>query len=103
MDVDWFGHSCLRLREGGLTIITDPYDKSIGYNLPRLRADIVTVSHDSPGHAAVSAVKRDGKTLTRPGEYEIGGTFHHRDSDLARVGYGRRGEGRKHGLRLRVR
>ena len=75
MDVDWFGHSCLRLREGGLTIITDPYDKSIGYNLPRLRADIVTVSHDSPGHAAVSAVKREGKTLTRPGEYEIGGVF----------------------------
>ncbi len=75
MDVDWFGHSCLRLREGGVTIITDPYDKSIGYNLPRLRADIVTVSHDSPGHAAVTAVKRDGKTLTRPGEYEIGGVF----------------------------
>jgi L-ascorbate metabolism protein UlaG (beta-lactamase superfamily) len=75
MDIDWFGHSCLRLREGGITIITDPYDKSLGYNLPRLRADIVTVSHDSPDHATVTAVKGEGKTLMRPGEYEIGGVF----------------------------
>lgn len=75
MDIDWYGRSCFRLREGGMTIVTDPYDKSSGYNLPRLRADIVTVSHSSPEHAAVSAVKNEGKTLSRPGEYEIGGVF----------------------------
>jgi L-ascorbate metabolism protein UlaG (beta-lactamase superfamily) len=75
MDIDWYGHSCFRLREAGVTIVTDPYDRSIGYSLPRLRADIVTVSHDAPGHAAVSALKVEGKTLTRPGEYEIGGIF----------------------------
>jgi L-ascorbate metabolism protein UlaG (beta-lactamase superfamily) len=75
MDIDWYGHSCFRLREAGVTIVTDPYDKSVGYTLPRLRADIVTISHDSPGHAAVSAVKVEGKTLTRPGEYEISGVF----------------------------
>jgi L-ascorbate metabolism protein UlaG (beta-lactamase superfamily) len=76
MDIDWFGHSCFRLREGGVTVITDPYDKSIGYNMPRLRADIVTVSHEAPGHSGgVSAVRKDAKVLTRPGEYEIGGIF----------------------------
>jgi L-ascorbate metabolism protein UlaG (beta-lactamase superfamily) len=75
MDIDWYGHSCFRLREAGVTIVTDPYDKSVGYTLPRLRADIVTISHDSPGHAAVSAVKVEGKTLNRPGEYEISGVF----------------------------
>ena len=51
MDIDWYGQSCFRLREGGVTVVTDPYDKSIGYTLPRLRADIVTISHDAPGHA----------------------------------------------------
>ena len=75
MDIDWFGHSCFRLREGGVTIITDPCDKGIGYTLPRLRADIITVSHDAPGHAAVSAVKGEPKVLTRPGEYEVKGVF----------------------------
>lgn len=75
MDIDWFGQSCFRLREGNLTIITDPYDKSIGYTLPRLRADLVTVSHDAPGHANAAAIKGDPKVLTRPGEYEVKGVF----------------------------
>lgn len=75
MDIDWFGQSCFRLREGNLTVVTDPYDKSIGYVLPRLRADVVTISHDAPGHANAAAVKGDPKVLTRPGEYEIRGLF----------------------------
>ncbi|MCX7706996.1 MAG: MBL fold metallo-hydrolase [Anaerolineae bacterium] len=75
MDIDWFGQSCFRIREGAVTVVTDPYDKSIGYTLPRLRADIVTVSHDAPGHANAAAVKGDPKVLTRPGEYEIKGVF----------------------------
>ena len=75
MDIEWYGQSCFRLREGGVTIITDPYDKSIGYTLPRLKADIVTVSHDAPGHAAASAVKGEPKVLDRPGEYEVKGVF----------------------------
>ncbi len=75
MDIDWFGHSCFRLRESGVTIITDPYDKSIGYTMPRTRADIVTVSHAAPGHAAIGAVKGDYKVLNKPGEYEIKGAF----------------------------
>ncbi|OQA40131.1 MAG: metal-dependent hydrolase [Chloroflexi bacterium ADurb.Bin325] len=75
MDIDWYGQSCFRLREGSVTIVTDPYDKSIGYNLPRLRADLVTCSHDAPGHSNASAVKGDPKVLTRPGEYEVKGVF----------------------------
>lgn len=75
MDIDWYGQSCFRLREGNVTIVTDPHDKSIGYTLPRLRADIVTVSHDAPGHANAAAVKGEPKVLTRPGEYEIKGIF----------------------------
>jgi L-ascorbate metabolism protein UlaG (beta-lactamase superfamily) len=73
--MDWFGQSCFRIREANVTAITDPYDKSIGYSLPRMRADIVTVSHDAPGHSAVSAVKGEPKVLSRPGEYEVKGVF----------------------------
>lgn len=75
MDIDWFGQSCFRIREGGVTLVTDPYDKGIGYVLPKLRADIVTVSHDAPGHANASAIKGDPKVLMRPGEYEVKGVF----------------------------
>ena len=75
MEIEWYGQSCFRLREGASTIITDPYDKSIGYTMPKLRADLVTVSHEAPGHASVAAVKGEPKVLNRPGEYEVKGVF----------------------------
>lgn len=75
MDIEWYGQSCFRIKEGSFTLITDPYDKTIGYSLPKgLKADVVTISHDAPGHAAVGQVKA-GKVLTRPGEYEVKGVF----------------------------
>lgn len=75
MEITWYGHACFRLREREVTIITDPYDKAIGYMPPRLRADIVTVSHASPGHNNVAAIKGNPKVFTGPGEYEVGGVF----------------------------
>jgi L-ascorbate metabolism protein UlaG (beta-lactamase superfamily) len=76
MEITWYGHACFRLRErGGPTIVTDPYDASIGYSLPRLRADIVTVSHDHGDHNYVQGVRGGPKVLTTPGEYEVRGVF----------------------------
>jgi L-ascorbate metabolism protein UlaG (beta-lactamase superfamily) len=40
-----------------------------------LKADIVTISYNSPGHNFISAVKGDPHPITGPGEYEIGGVF----------------------------
>lgn len=77
MEITWYGLSCFRLTERGLaTVVTDPYDAEVvGYSPLRLRADIVTVSHDTPGHNHVEAVKGARHVLTGPGEYEIGGVF----------------------------
>lgn len=77
MEITWYGHSCFRLTERGLaTVVTDPYDyRQVGYESLKLKADIVTVSHESPGHSFLSAVKGDYYTINGPGEYEIGGVF----------------------------
>ncbi|MEW5868017.1 MAG: MBL fold metallo-hydrolase [Chloroflexota bacterium] len=77
MEITWYGLSCFRLTERGMaSIVTDPYDhNATGYEALKLKADIVTVSHDAPGHNFVSAVKGRNNTLTGPGEYEIGGVF----------------------------
>ncbi len=76
MEITWYGHSCFKLHVKGLTIVTDPYDSSvIGYNLPRIRANVVTVSHDHPGHNYVRGIKGKPKVIDGPGEYEIGGAF----------------------------
>jgi L-ascorbate metabolism protein UlaG (beta-lactamase superfamily) len=57
-------------------VVTDPYDnKSIGYDSLKLRSDIVTVSHDAPGHNNTDAVKGTAHVIDGPGEFEIGGVF----------------------------
>jgi L-ascorbate metabolism protein UlaG (beta-lactamase superfamily) len=76
MEITWFGHSCFRMMERGMaSVVTDPYDDSLGYPALRLKADIVTVSHAAPGHSHIEGVKGEKRALTGPGEYEIGGVF----------------------------
>ena len=77
MEITWYGLSCFRLTERNMaTVVTDPFDHHVaGYEPLKLRGDIVTVSHDAPGHNFVSAVKGREHVLTGPGEYEIGGVF----------------------------
>lgn len=77
MEINWYGHSCFRLTERNYaTVVTDPYDsKSIGYDPLKLRSDIVTVSHDAPGHNNTDAVKGSSHVIDGAGEFEIGGVF----------------------------
>jgi L-ascorbate metabolism protein UlaG (beta-lactamase superfamily) len=77
LEITWYGHSCFRLTERGMaTVVTDPYDsKQLGYEPLKLKADIVTVSNDTPGHNYLNAVKGEVQPITGPGEYEIGGVF----------------------------
>jgi L-ascorbate metabolism protein UlaG (beta-lactamase superfamily) len=77
MEITWYGHSCFRLTERNfVTVVTDPYDsKIIGYDPLKLKAEIVTISHDAPGHNNSDAVKGTSHVLTGPGEFEIGGVF----------------------------
>lgn len=77
MELTWYGHSCFRMVERGLAaVVTDPYDDSLGYPALKLKADIVTVSHDAPGHNHLEAVKgAEAHTITGPGEFEMGGVF----------------------------
>ena len=77
MEITWYGHSCFRLTERSYaTVVTDPFDsKSIGYDSLKLRSDIVTVSHDAPGHSNTDAVKGTSHVIDGAGEFEIGGVF----------------------------
>ncbi len=75
MDIQWYGHSCFRMRGASGTVIADPYGPGVGYKLPRIRADIVTVSHDHPGHNAVGTVQGEPYVIDGPGEYEVHGVF----------------------------
>jgi len=77
MEITWYGHACFRIAERGLaTVVTDPYNsQETGFAPLKLKADIVTVSRNLPGHNFVSGVKNDTYIIDGPGEYEIGGVF----------------------------
>jgi len=61
------------------TVVTDPYNhKDIGYKELDVSADIITISHDDPGHNFSDAVRKrksELHVLNGPGEYEIGQVF----------------------------
>jgi len=77
MEITWYGHSCFRLTERNYaTVVTDPFDhKLVGYGQLKLKAEIVTISHDAPGHNNSDGVKGTTHVLTGAGEFEIGSVF----------------------------
>ena len=76
MEISWYGLSCFRITERQhATVITDPFDASIGLNVPKLKGDIVTTSHAAGGHNNAAAVPGHLHVLSGPGEYEIGNVF----------------------------
>lgn len=85
-DIQYLGHSCFRLRGRDGIVLTDPFDRSVGVDIGKPNAHIVTVSHAHPDHANAAAVRPAREkvfTIQGPGEYEVGGilisgvrTFH---------------------------
>lgn len=76
MEITWHGLSCFRLKERNLAaVVTDPYGGDLGLPPLKLRADVVTISHDASGHNYADAVSGYEFALIGPGEYEIGGVF----------------------------
>jgi L-ascorbate metabolism protein UlaG (beta-lactamase superfamily) len=76
MELTWYGLSCFRITERKLaTIVTDPYDSDLGLPSLKLKADVVTSSHNAKGHNCVKAVSGWQHALSAPGEYEIGNVF----------------------------
>ena len=75
MEIVWLGHSCFRIRGKEATIVTDPFDKTLGYPVRKPTASIVTVSHNHPQHSFVDGVAGSPRVVSRPGEYDIANVF----------------------------
>lgn len=75
MIVEYFGHSCFRLRGKQDTIVIDPF-KDIGLSLPEFdNIDIVAISHSHFDHSNKDAVKGNYKLVEGAGEYDIKNIF----------------------------
>jgi L-ascorbate metabolism protein UlaG (beta-lactamase superfamily) len=94
--VRWHGHSCFEVSSEALTVVTDPHDgKSIGIQPPKVRGDVVLVSHDHFDHSAVRIVEKPGtsRVLVDPRPVDLEGfrvrgvpTYHDVNGGLSRGG-----------------
>jgi len=51
VSITWIGQSCFNVGiPGGTTVVTDPPVASVGYTLPPLNADVVTITHNHTDH-----------------------------------------------------
>ncbi len=76
MELTWLGHSCFRVRSHRATLVLDPFSPTLGYPMSTdLSAQIVTLSHDHPGHNNAAAVTSTLRVLRLPGEYQVSGTL----------------------------
>ena len=75
MEITWYGYSCFRIIERGQTsVLTDPYHPTLDLAELRIKADLITISHDRASHQAEQI--RDVKyIIAGPGEYELGELF----------------------------
>lgn len=74
MKLQWLGHSCFKIAlNDGRTIVTDPYDDTVGYPPLHVKADIVLSSHGHFDHNCFAAVEGDPEIINAPGEYVRGG------------------------------
>ena len=57
MQITWYGHSCFSVKNGKVSIVTDPHDgKTMGLKTPDVSADIVLMSHDHYDHNASDVI-----------------------------------------------
>lgn len=68
MLLKWYGHACFGMNfSGGPDVVTDPFDKSVGYPLCTAKADIVTTSHNHGDHNFIASVGGEPTRLNRAG------------------------------------
>ena len=77
MEITYLGHASFKLRGKTGTVVTDPFDsKYVGFDFPKVSADIVTVSHHHPDHDNLKAIsgtvrRPEPFIIDAPGEYEL--------------------------------
>ena len=63
--IRWHGHSCFEF-SNGMTLVIDPHDgASIGISPPKVKADVILVTHDHFDHNQTRVVEKEGSIVVR--------------------------------------
>ena len=83
MTITWFGHSCFRIESkegpstgsGQVSVLIDPFSKDIGLKPPRIKDNLVLVTHNHYDHNNVEGANPEAMIINGPGEYEKQGIY----------------------------
>ncbi len=79
MEILWHGHSFFEIEtkteKGKIKVAIDPFSPEIGLKAPKVRADLLLISHDHFDHNYKEAIEGNYFLIDKPGEYEVGGVF----------------------------
>lgn len=74
MKIEYLGHSCFKLTEStGTSVVCDPYSSEVGFKMPKVAADAVTVSHRHYDHCAVENVGGNPVVIEKENSYSLPG------------------------------
>lgn len=72
MKIKWLGHSCFKITsKKGIRILTDPFDDNVGYRVPSVESDIVTLSHGHYDHNFIDCVSGNFEVITKVGMFNV--------------------------------
>lgn len=80
MNILWKGQSFFEIviknKQGDeVRIVIDPFDNKIGLKVPKVKADVLLVTHNHSDHNNVKAVEGKPFLINSPGEYEVKEVF----------------------------
>ena len=93
MTITWFGHSCFRIESKDVSILVDPFSKDIGLKPPRIKDDVVLITHEHYDHNSLEGLNPEAFIIRNPGEYEKGGV-----AVYGILSYHDKSEGKERGL-----
>ena len=70
MTITWYGHSCFRIEVKEGSILVDPFSKETGLRPPKIKDDLVLVTHHHFDHDNVGEANPEALIIDGPGEYE---------------------------------
>lgn len=70
MIITWFGHSCFRIETKSGSVLIDPFSKEIGLRPPKIKDDMILVTHHHYDHDNTSEANPEAFIIDGPGEYE---------------------------------
>ncbi len=75
MEIIWRGHAFFEILTKAKKIAIDPFSEKIGLKAPKIKTDILLITHDHYDHNEKKIISGDYFLINCAGEYEIGGIF----------------------------